>query len=306
MSGGKDKSVQVTDGDLHFLEPTRPAKARKLVDSGKAELVEKNPPMIKLNRTIDVERGKKKMTTERTMSINEYFKQNEEVYIQNIFGGVVSLTFKDRDDNIPFTLPNKRVPIRLTDYIQKEIIMRSSDFRRFLMRKPPAIRLLTEEEYNKSIGRVAKETGKSEAEVIANASDAINKFQAKAEKVTEPTKPFDPEAPKTEEDDATSGLRAIDVPGELVDGVNPRAMQIVSNCAMDAENRMTAEDALEELAVIDLDTETLNYIAGAMSYKTIRTWAQKKLISDTPVEDDEPADANEKGDLSPSQVEDNA
>lgn len=303
MNSG-DKKVQVTDSDWHFLEPTRPAKARKLLRDNKAELVDRNPPMIQLNRTINVEGGKKKMGTE-IKSVNQYFEKEEEVYIQNVFGGVVSLTFKDRDDSIPFTLSNKRVPIRLTDHIHKDIIVRSSDFRRLLMRKPPAIRLLTEEQYNSIIGRVAKETGKSESEVISDASDQLNRFQQKAEKLVEAPAPFNPEAPATEDGDATKGLRAIDVPGQLDEGIHPRAMQVISSCAVDADNRMSAESALEELALIDLDVDALNYVAGNCSYKSIRVWAQKKLLEQGTELDEEldEKSAEEKGDLSSSRIE---
>jgi len=287
-----DKVVMVVDKNGICLDLTRPAKVRKLIDLDKAVLISSQPPIIKLKKSV----RRIKMDIRK---INEYFDKNREVFVQNISGGVVSLSFYHPDGRIePFSLPNDRRPICLTNWITKDLIRNSVDFRRLLMRKPPAIRLLSENEYSELIHKVARETGKSVVDVESDIAEKITNrggyvVPSSGEdlglKVEPPPSSMAAElsakaevAPKSDEvvpksDEVVPKKADIDVPGIADVGINPRVLQIVANCSESAENRIKAQDAIAELALLNLTDIDLNYIIGNCAYKTVRAWAQKKL-----------------------------
>lgn len=271
--GGKD--VLVTDESWAFLDSTRKGKARKLLKSGKAVMLAKDPPFIQLRKTVSVkEKEGKKMSMVK--SIDQYFREQAEIYIQNISGGVVSLTFYENDGRVePFSLPNDRRPVRLTDYIPKEIVIKSPDFRKLIMRRPPAIRLLSDEEYYKTIKTIATETGKDVEKVVDEISEKLTKVQTHTEmKIRE-----EDEIKMVEQEvsDSIKDGTELDIPGEADSGISPRVLQLVGNCSKQAELRMKADDALAELATLNLSIEDLNYIVSNCDYKTVVVWAKKKL-----------------------------
>jgi len=282
--GGGSKDVLVTDKNWQFLESTRPGKARILVKEGKATFISEKPPMIQLNRTVDLERGGKKMQT-----INEYFKgNNDEVYIQNVSGGIVSLTFKDvNGDVVPFSLPNDRRPLCLTNRIPMELIKRSTDIRALVQRTPPAIRLLTQEEYTAMLETIARESGQTVEQVINNINEKVSLAQSKIVQ----TSPEDARAlaEDTVKKDEEGGVRVqtgdIDIPGMVEDNVDPRVMQIVASCAEDAGNRMEAKSAIEQLSLMNLTAMDLEYIKGNCAWKSVIAWAAKKKVEDKKKED---------------------
>ena len=282
-----DKVVMVLDKNGNCLDLTRPGKVRKLIDLDRAVLVSSQPPVIKLKKSV----RRIKMDIRK---INEYFEKNHEVFIQNISGGVVSLSFYHSDGRIePFSLPNDRRPICLTNWITKDLIRNSVDFRRLLMRKPPAIKLLSEEEYFELINKVAKETGKSVEEVESDVAEKITHRESyivpssgedlglkvesppssMATKLSDSDKDVD-----SKSDEVVSKTADIDVPGIADEGISPRVLQIVANCSESAENRMKAQDAIAELSLLNLTNIDLNYIVGNCAYKTVRAWAQKNLL----------------------------
>lgn len=277
MDGGKD--VLVTDQDWSFLESTREGKARKLIKSGDAKLLSKDPPFIQLKRAVFKQKGEGVMAT-TLMSLDKYFKENESVYVQNVAGGIVSLTFRSSDGRPePFSLPGDRRPIRLTDYVPKEMIVRSADFRKLVMRRPPAIKVLTETEYMERIGAIAKERGKEEGVVLEEITERMAKAQRKEIPIVNDIK-MKVEEPGEQEEihEAADGVKDINIPGNVDDaGVNPRVQQIVGNCSPQAENRIKASDALEELENLNLSVGDLNFIIGNCVFKTVSQWAQRKL-----------------------------
>jgi hypothetical protein len=220
------------------------------------------------------------------VSLDKYFRENESVYVQNTSGGIVSLTFRSADGRPePFSLPNDRRPINLTDYVPKDMIMRSADFRKLIMRRPPAIKVLTAEEYELRINGIAKEKGQEPLAVVEDISDKISNAQKKSI----PTAP-DTFGMKVEEnpandpkEDSAGGADDIGIPGIADEGINPRVMQIVANCSPQAADKMKASDALDELDSLNTTLEDLNYVASNVAYKTVRDWAKSQLTKNKDV-----------------------
>jgi len=278
MTDADNKNVMVTDEEWKFLESTREGKARKLLKTGKADLIAKDPPFIQLKKKVFIQ-DKKEKKMNNLRSIDQYFKDQEEVYVQNVIGGIVSLTFHAQDGRVePFTLPNDKRPVRLTDYIPKDMIRRSPDFRKLLMRRPPAIRLLTDEQYGTRLEKLAKTTKKSEDEIVNEVAEKLSLAQRK---IPEPAKKKDTDPvmnTQNEPETPAQGVQSdVAIPGQADDGINPRILQIVGNCSTLAEERLKAEDAIAELENVNLTLEDANYIVSSCQYKTVQTWAQKQI-----------------------------
>ena len=289
------KNIFVTDQDWAFLENTRPGKARKLVKEGDAKFISKDPPFIQLQKKVCVKKEDFKMNNLR--SIDQYFRENDEVYIRNASGGVVSLTFYDQTGRVePFTIPNEKRPIRLTDYIPKDLILKSPDFRKLIMRRPPAIILLNSEDYFNTLNKVAVESGKKPEQVVDEIQEKL--FQARARLPISELVPDDQKIVMKDPEESSAVVPEIimrdaeelpvvppeggkdsdlTIPGSVNDGVHPRVLQIIGSCSKLATNRMKANDAISELDTINLTLEDLNYISSNCAYKTVQHWATKKL-----------------------------
>lgn len=262
---GKDRDVLVTDKSWAFLPSTRPAKARKLLRDDKANLLNEVPPLIQLNRTV-IQKGEMNMSKEEKVvpvTINEYFKKNEEVYVQNLSGSILSMEFRDGDMKIPITIPNISTPLCLTDRIPKELIVRSADFRKFVMSSPPRIRLMTVDEYSAQMVRVAKDLGTSVDEAVKEAGDQLVTLTNKSERLERP-----------EEDTTTT--HDPSVPGLVDSPIQPRVMQIISNCSPDAKPQTPADSALKELRKLKLTADDLNFILTC-THPAVRKFATARL-----------------------------
>lgn len=268
MDGGKQ--VLVTDPAGHFLDSTHPGKARILLRKGKAEMISIQPPMIRLNRIVNVDRGgiaMKKIL--RKQDLHKYFKEQEEIIVQNISGGVVCLTIYHPNTTLEehMRIENNRYPIILTDKFPKDWLTASTDLRHMLTRNPPTLHLLTRDEYDGLLSTIAKQTKKTVEEVKETIAVAIDQAQDQT--------PAAKDAPDL--DEIEHRQKDLDIPGESNE-VSSRVLQISSQCASDLpeDRRMTADAALTELDVLNLNLVDLNYLA-ANPYKTIRVWAQQQL-----------------------------
>lgn len=272
-----DKEVLVTDLDWKFLPPTHDRKALNLIADGKAKLLQKDPLLLQLNRKLD-----KKEIKMPYKSINEYFESNKDVYIQNISAGVVSLSFYHRDGRVePFTLPNDRRPICLTDHIPVELIIGSTDVRRLVQRRPPAIRLLTREEYEEMLGIIARETGKPEEQVISEVTEKLSKAQTKTAEIPVPAEEevkIEPHREMTSSD--------IDIPGMVDDKVDPKVMQTMASSAPDAANRLSSNEVIEQLSLMNLTMNDLEYITGNSSLRPVIAWANRQKTKQTVAKDE--------------------
>jgi len=216
---------------------------------------------------------KEKVTASaKPINFTLYFKEEKDVYIQNVSPGQVSLQFGRGDDAQGYTLRRKRDPINLTNYIPFKKIAESTDFRRMLARKPALFNLLTEEQYQSYFQAKAKVDKVSVDEAIANAEAVAN------HKVVAPVKTT---APADEEENTASKVEREE------DVVNPRVIHLCHQATsgeIPVSERMKPAELLQELK--DLESEfkfdDLEYVLAHIQVKAIRSWAtglQKSLTA---------------------------
>ena len=288
MGNADDKSVLVTDRDWNFLEPTRPGKARRLMDQGEAVMVSRQPPMIQMKNRKD--QGGSKMSGKENQSggnlgsLSQFFKENDDIYIQNIYGGKISLQFSDESGEIlSHKIPYDQRPYCLSDYIPKEYLLKSAGFRSLLMRQPQVLRLLTQEEYQTMVNRVAETVGGTAQEVANDIAAKVAGGRVAPAPINVSLDSADG-APK----DNTPVFGDTDVPGVPGEAdLNPRMLQLMAESDPAAERRRDPKDVLTQLSAMTLTNDELNFVLNN-PYQLVRGWAKKQLLAKgVPVQSEE-------------------
>lgn len=262
----KKKCVIVFDKDWVVLMPTRPGKARILVKEGKADFVCVRPPAVRLRyRVRNLEGG----VAMEIRNLNEYLAKTDTIIVQNVSGGQVSMVFYDENGRVePFSLPVGTDPVRLTDFIPIELIRKSVDFRKLVQRKPPAIRLLSEEEYEAYYRAKASRSGKSPEEIEEEVKEKVYAFTYKKSELLESSN-------VSEEVEKTKEMISIAEKGEVSPGIHPRVMQVVLSLN---EGSMDASDALYTLNILqELGVDDYRYIYHNVKVESLKKWALQKL-----------------------------
>ncbi len=215
---------------------------------------------------------KDKTPVAKAINFTQFFKEEKDIYVQNLSPGQVSMQFGRGDDAMGFTLIRKRDPIILTNHIPFKKIAESMDFRKMLARKPAIIRLLTEEEYQDYYKAQAKAKNVSVDEAIAAAEDTRASFKDKV--VQAPTT-----APADDETKDEEPVLEEDV-------VNPRVIHLCRQVATDLKqaDRMPLPTLLQELKDIqgELKFDDYEYISAHVAAPTIKKWViagQKEIMS---------------------------
>lgn len=200
-------------------------------------------------------------------NFREFFKEEKDIYIQNISNGQISLQFGKGDDTIPFKLIRKRDPIVLTNHVPFRMISESTDFRKILNRQPAVVKLLTEEEYNNHYKVKAKTDKISVDEAIATAETLRVTPKVEAPKST---------APKDDADTDDSDDKVVNEE----DVVNPRAIHLCHQASeiIPAEDRMKPADLLAQLKELqdEFKIDDYEYILAHSTSKAIHTWAKSR------------------------------
>ena len=208
----------------------------------------------------------------------EFFKQERDIYVQNVSTGQVSMQFGIGDNAMSFTLPRKRDPIVLTNHIPFKDIQSSTDFRKLLNRQPAIIRILDDKEFTKYYSDKAKlEKTTVEAAVAKAESERAKARQTVAAPVT--TAPKDSEHTEEEVEMVTADQI-----------VHPRIIHLCHQASdiIPAGERMKPTDLLTELKTIadELKHDDYEYILANTKIKTIHTWAksQQKTLAEQDAE----------------------
>jgi hypothetical protein len=215
------------------------------------------------------------------MSLNftQMFKEEKDIYIQNLANGQVSLQFGRGDEAISFLLTRKRDPIVLTNHVPFKTVAASTDFRKILNRHPAVVKLLTEEEY-KDYYKVKAKTSKTTIDqAIAQAES--ERLGAKAS--VEPVKST---APKDDETVAeTPEAQETDVGVSAEDVINGRVIHLChqSSPEIPVADRMKPAELLEKFKELqsEFKMDDFDYILAHTNNKSIHTWVktcQKTLV----------------------------
>ncbi len=291
------KTVMVNDAEGQVLENTRPGKARrliaeKLIAEKKAVLIETEPPLIKLRKIVTIYKGGTNMDIG---SINKYFAANKNIFVHNVSGTQISLTFYRPDGRSePFTIPNTKIPICITQYVPFSLVIESTDFRRMVQRRPPRIKLLTEEEYTQTITSMARVMGASIEDLEKKADEAIRYVTEKLIPVAKSDIKVEGMAAArdaikhpvttladTEKFQPPTGLpeeQEIKEPGVI--GVSPKVLGLcmkLEEAAKAGDTKVFATDMIMQMNDLSLTAEDLHYLIDNAVVKRVKKWATEKL-----------------------------
>lgn len=245
-------------------------------------------------------------------NFTEYFKEERDVYVQNLANSQVSCDFPVGHNRTEgFLFPYNRDPINLTQHIPFEAIKQSMDFRKMLSRRPPALQLLTQEEFEAYYSKKANSMGLKDTDGKPDIDAAIDTTEEKRrrtadrnlrEKVADRTP--DPIHEVVESGTGPGGIprfgeRQRVAPHEMVtedEIINPRILHLCNQVKNEIpeEERMPAKELLEELQSIpDLRLDDLEHIRAHGYYKSVKKWAKQQMTK--LVEQEEEADEAAEG-----------
>lgn len=262
------KTVLVVGPQFLYKSYTHPANARKLLHDGLAKVISKTPFTIQIVGGANPKEGSNMIKQRKPITnFTDYFKEEKDVYVQNIGSTQISLEFKDASDNvIAVLIPKNRKPLNLTQHVAFSILKNSTDLRKMVNRRPPLLNLLNEDEflgYYESLAQRNKTSVDDEIEsALEEQSGLMNKTKY--------------EAPPEEKPKKIEELRKEAEANMTEDEmVTPAIVGMCNKADKDAPNRLKAGDFIEELSYMDdkLTSADLEYISLHGAYSTVKKWA---------------------------------
>lgn len=279
---GNGKTIPVLDSKNKFLSFTHPAKARKLVKDGKCVVFNNDPFVIKKIEG----NGRHVMTEKKFINFTDFFREEQDVWIQNVSGTMqISMEFITKNGQaVNYLLPRGRKPQNLSQRVPFDAIKNSMDLRNLLNRRPRVLRLMDAEEALEFYQKRAEENKTSLEDELEESFTIQRNLQEKK-------LPTVDEAPvrKTLEEQE----KLVE---EVSESIHPRIIGMCQESKKDPENkvkRLEAKDFLDELGDLEgiLSVDDISYVASHAAYKTVRNWANQRLLksdSETEGESDSP------------------
>lgn len=227
-------------------------------------------------------------------SYTEFFKEERDIYVQNVANGQVSVTFTTDSGAVEsYLFPHNTDPVNLTQNFPFESIKNSIDLKKMLNRRPPAIVLMDEDEYLAYYAKKAasenlykNEGGKKVPDVDAAIEHAEERRRGILSR--EPL----PDAQKPEpihdivEDGQRFGerrtVRAREIAGED-DVINPRVLHLCNqvNPQLPENQRAPAAEILNELKSLEsqLKLDDYEYIRSHGTYTSVKKWAKTQAAA---------------------------
>jgi hypothetical protein len=270
-------SVQVFGKSGEKLSNTTNAKARVLLDSGKAFVRSKDPFTIQLKKedqmatttsTVSTSVASTSPTTKRRGSnIYDYFKNSEHIYIRNVSKNNIQFpVFTGPGTVQTILIPRASRPFCFSLFVDKEWLTKSPAFSKFLNKKPTQLQLLSEDEYYAYHESLANAKG-TELEDELSESDSFGSRVTSFDKSL-----LDADFTYAAESDA-----------EVLhtEKITPRVISLLKSVepTLSDDRKMSETKFLEELALLDgtLTRDDLESIAGKGFYKAVRLWATSRL-----------------------------
>ena len=173
------QEVKVLGPNKEFVSYTHPARARSLLAKGKAFIVSTiNPFTIQLKGRVlegdNSERKKTMVTKRKYVSFTELFKEEKDIWVQNVGKTQISLQFQTSPGTyVGKCLPRSRKPINLSQFVSFEAIKNSNDLKVILNRRPAKLLILTDEEAQAVFQSMAKANGTSMEEEMDIAFEEV-------------------------------------------------------------------------------------------------------------------------------------
>lgn len=294
--------VLVLNAEGHFAEYVEPAVARKALREGVVEVVKTSdefaiqmPTGMSRVPRLFRGRGVKQMSLDR---FSQLFSEEQPLYVKTLVPGQVSFEISVGPGMTePVLVPHSGDPVCLTDVAPFDALKRCMDLRKLAKPrktrsgglKPPAIRIMTEDEVRGHYEAKAVRLGYTDDEGNPDVERAAAPIYTEAA-VTQPATRVDL-PPKESERAAEEGggdANLGDKPVMINEVVHPRVLGLCNDLTADApENqRPSADSVLTELDSLGaLNVETLNHLLSFGYYKTVKTWAQQQLLAQVAAEE---------------------
>jgi hypothetical protein len=287
--------VIVVDSEKRFLEYTDPWAARKLLKTRQAIVFSRSPFAIMLLRNVSVSEIRRRRVMP-VRNFTDHFKDEHDVYVQNVANAQVSCEFPIAPGRVEgFLFPHVRDPINLSQFIPFHAIKDSMDFRKLLSRRPPALQILTQEEYMAYYKDKAKRIGLVDAKGNPDTDAAIDATEEKRRRTADRNlrEPITDKSPEpihevTERGTGPGGaahfgekqrVSAKEMISED-DVINPRILHLCNQVKNEIpeEERMPAKDLLEALQEIPtLTMDDYEHIRAHGFYNTVKKWAKQQM-----------------------------
>lgn len=229
-------------------------------------------------------------------NFTEAFKEEKDVYVQNLADAQVSCEFPLGEGRVEgFTFRHSRDPVNLTQHIPFGAIKNSMDFRKMLSRRPPALQLLTQKEYEAYYSKKAKARGLVNHDGEPDIDAAIDTAEERRRRTSDRNmrefvsdKKPDPIHEVVERGTGPGGAARFgernrvahpDVVAED-EVINPRVLHLCNQvkAELDEEEKMSAQELLESLQDIPtLSLDDLEHIRAHAYYKTVKRWAKNEM-----------------------------
>jgi hypothetical protein len=212
----------------------------------------------------------------------EYFREEHDIYVQNVANAQVSIEFEVAPGIVQgFLFTHSRNPMNLTQHIPFQAIRSSVNFRKMLNRRPPVLQLLTEEEFKAFYQHKAHDWQLPDADAAIDRAEELRQgiAQHKATTTNEAPKPIH----EVVEDGKRLGEKKIVKPaeGEVVSSdeiINPRVLHLCNQVGAEVQekDKMKAADMLEELEKVEpqLKLDDYEYLRSHGYWKSVKRWAQ--------------------------------
>ena len=295
--GKENELVLVLDADGHMLEYIEPAVARRALREGLIKVAASDPFTVQVPRGMSrvprlfKGRGVAKMAFDK---FRELFSEEKSIYIKTIVPGQVSFEIQSGSGQATsVTVPHSGDPICLTDMATFEAISRCMDLRKLASPrpvaggglKPPAVRIMTEDEVHEYYAAKATRKGWFTPD---GQPDVMRAAQPKYthEAITVPSHVVKKSESDPLEADSESTIKNIrNKQLTLASGVHPKVIHLcgeASNNEIPENERPSADQMIEEFEMLGvLNVETLNHIQAFGVYKTVKKWATKVLEEQT-------------------------
>lgn len=215
-------------------------------------------------------------------NFTEFFKEEKDIYVQNISNCQVSLFFDLGGGRFePFLFTNSKDPVNLTRYVPFAAIKNSMELRKMVNRSPPALQLLTEQEYRMFFERKAQQLG------LDSLDEAIDRAEAQRNAIQNhqplPNAPDPIKLHEVVEDGKRLGEKKIVQPLEQVaetEAINPKVLNLCLQVhpSVPDQQKMTAAQLLTELDLVgSLGLGDWEYIQSHGYYKSVKNLARKKV-----------------------------
>lgn len=312
-----DASVRVLDTTGAFATVFLAAKATNFIREGRAHLVTYSPPTIRLVRVGSRSVNERRPVMEHASYLNangdivnwtEFFRQERDIYVQNLSDTQISLTIRLRNGDFEYVLLERTPdPINLTSRISFEDLKGSLDIRKNLNVRNSKngrrlLRVLEEEEYHTYFAQKAKMLQVSSEEAIRRADDARRALRQSAEPIQrvmdEAVSPAPTMAPVLTEDDLIRDRIRILMYGVNQDVLDEQGRAKGEGRAFDSGKVKPASQILAAVQMEhDLTADELEHIRAKGYWPSVKRWASIQLekLVQTPSVDEAPV-ARDDGD----------